>query len=106
MIYSGANLIRNSGRQAEQVERLKVVEPVAPVPDASTPNQTALDDETHSALLRFARFVNKEKDQHQGGGAKSPPKKVRPKGVPEAYLCQIEIGVSGRQPGFMLDIYA
>jgi hypothetical protein len=99
MIYSGAELIRTSGQQAERMERLKVVDPIAPVA-APTPSGTSLDDETHSALRRFARFVKDDRE-----APKRAKKTGRGKGPPNAYQAQIEIEERFQDLGSSLDIY-
>jgi len=90
MIYSGADLIRTSGQQAERVERLtKHAEPIAAVQPPQK-NESGLND----GLLRFARFIHKEKQKKPG--------KTPPKGIPEGYRAQISSGASN---GGMIDIY-
>lgn len=63
MIFSGADLIRNAGQLAERMERTAPAGAVRAVGEGPS-NQ--LDDETQNALMRFARFLNKDK---------APPKK-------------------------------
>jgi hypothetical protein len=101
MMYSGVELIRASGRQAERLDRLRPVEPVAPVDD-STPSHSSLDSETQGALLRFARFVHGEKGQKD----KPTPNKRSAKGVPQAYLNQIGFTPDeSTKTGSLIDIY-
>jgi len=100
MIYSGAELIRTSGQQAERMERLKVVDPIPPVA-APTPSGTSLDDETHSALMRFARFIKEDREPPP----KRPKKSALAKVLPDAYQAQIEIEERRQDLGSSLDIY-
>lgn len=64
MLYSGADLIRNSGQQLERLERLntaagdEVQRVEAPVRADDPP-----EGETQGALLRFARFIHKESEK-------------------------------------------
>ncbi len=100
MLTSGADLIRTSAKQSERLDRIRVVDPVTPVPDSG---QATLDGDTQNALLRFARFVHKEKENK-----KNPPpvKNKRPVGIPLPYLIQIHlIADSSAQPGQQLNIY-
>lgn len=60
MIFSGADLIRNSGRQHERAERLRE-KPSSAVP--ATEGKAKVDEDTGGALLRFARFIHNEKDK-------------------------------------------
>ncbi len=70
MIFSGADLIRNSGRQAERAERLKEASPV----QAPTKKE-ATDQDTNGALLRFARFIHGEKEKKKRQAPKPAPKR-------------------------------
>jgi hypothetical protein len=98
MELNGASLMRASGAISERVERLKLVDdPIAPV-DAAEPTQNALDEDTKGALVRFARFVNKE------GRKKPAPKKATQSGLPKAYLDQIEMRDRENDRGATLDI--
>lgn len=103
MLYSGADLIRTSGQQAERVERIKAAESVRAMENPGQ-SQSSLDGETQGALLRFARFVNDEKNQSK----KQPPKpsKPAPPGLPAAYASQIGMGATVDGRGATLDIYA
>lgn len=69
MIYSGTDLIRTSGQSQERMERLRPselsVSSVAAV-QAKGNATSLLDNETHNALLRFARFLNKEGSDKEG----------------------------------------
>ena len=58
MIYSGADLIRNSSQLAERFERSATVESVRPIGDSPA---GLLDEDTQDALARFARFLNQDK---------------------------------------------
>ena len=101
MLYSGAELTRNSGRLTERVSRLKSVEPVVPVAGPSE-SQSSLDGETQGALQRFARFVHKEKEK-----SASPQKPIRrsPSGVPQSYTLQIQVTSEVQGRGALLDIF-
>ena len=101
MLYSGADLIRTSGLQHERLDRLDkedgAVKPVSP-PENPT---SQLDDQTQGALLRFARFIHKEKD-------KKPRKASRPETLNSATNPYIkaeerEAQLFGR--GHSLDVY-
>jgi hypothetical protein len=59
MLATGADLIRTSTQIQERGERLKLAEAVAPVA-APAQSHTQLDQDTQSALLRFAHFVRDE----------------------------------------------
>ena len=65
MIYSGADLIRTSGQQAERMERLQVVAPAAAV------SPTVPPENADSGLLRFARFLQKERQKQKGKASPS-----------------------------------
>ncbi|MBX3021078.1 MAG: hypothetical protein KF799_05320 [Bdellovibrionales bacterium] len=61
MIYSGADLIRNSSALTERLERLETQGPsVQPVAAPENPKGSLDEQSQNSALLRFARFVHKE----------------------------------------------
>jgi hypothetical protein len=66
MLYSGADLIRNSGQQLERLERLNTGDEVVAAQPAKR-SEDPPEGETQGALLRFARFVHKE------GERKKPP---------------------------------
>ncbi len=70
MLYSGADLIRTSGQQQDRFERLQVAKEVKPTEKAPE-TKSSLDEETQGALLRFARFINKD---GKGKKPKSQPK--------------------------------
>lgn len=72
MIFSGADLIRNSGRQAERAEKLKDTSKTqVQAPEKKSP----IDEETGGALLRFARFIHGEKDKKKKSAKKSASKR-------------------------------
>lgn len=107
MIYSGADLIRTSGQQVERFGKLGPLSPVNPVSETEKPSgeQSALDQNTQSALLRLARFVH-DKNKKEG---KRPPiflvKNGRKSSLPQAYLNQIELtDPNARRTGESLDI--
>ena len=75
MIFTGADLIKISDRQVERATKRGVVEP---------PSAAVLENETQSALRRFARFVQDERS------ARKPRSKDAKKGVSKAYAKQIE----------------
>ena len=96
MIYSGADLIRTSGQQAERVQRLRPLSPAGAVaPVAST-------DNSESALLRFAHFLRQEREKAK---AKPPNKAFQKKtsGNPYDLAEQRLQNAFGR--GKILDIY-
>jgi len=68
MIYSGADLIRTSTRQAAAVRSFSgeplTAQAVKAVESAPAVNHNPKED-NGSALLRFARFVRDEKDQRR-----------------------------------------
>lgn len=72
MLYSGASLIRANGQQQERFDNLRVTEPVRPVEAAKQKEESGLNEDTRGALLRLARFLNKEKQE-------TPKKAVPPK---------------------------
>ncbi len=78
MLLTGADLIRTSGERQERLERLQVAKEVKPTEKAPE-TKSSLDEETHGALLRFARFINKEgqpkkpKSQSKTGTGKEHP---------------------------------
>jgi hypothetical protein len=73
MLYTGADLIRSSGHARERSESLKLVPKVSSPESAESPS-TNLDEETQGALLRFARFIQKE-----GEKKREPPRPTRPR---------------------------
>jgi hypothetical protein len=101
-MLSGADLIRTSGQNADRAQRLKVVpDPVVKAVESPAESKANLDEQTQSALLRFARFVNKE-------GQKKPPPKSnkRPAGkIPKAYVSQALNSNPDERSGGMLNIY-
>lgn len=103
MLYTGADLIRTSGAQTERLERLKIVPNDLELKPAEKPAETksSLDEETQSALHRFARFINKENKDRQ-----NPAKKQLPK-TPEAHPYKKSLSVLNRHmdSGLTIDIY-
>lgn len=94
-------MIRTSGEQSERVERLKVAEPVPAAPPSPAGN-TALDQGTQNALLRFARFVRD--DQKRRRKTKATPRAEKA-ALPETYLFQIDLHGREHDLGSSLDIY-
>jgi hypothetical protein len=95
-MLSGADLIRTSGQNLERAQRLQAVDSVNPVETPGKPN-SSLDEDTQSALLRFARFVNKEKKK---------PKPSRPAvGLLKPYLDQVQKLNQEQSSGSMIDVY-
>ena len=92
MIYTGADLIRTSGQQAERAERLSVVKTPAPVDPASS----NMGEDTQDALKRFARFINDQR-----------PKKPKtfPKPLANPYNRQKARSAMELDRGQMLDLY-
>ncbi len=106
MIYSGADLIRTSGQQQERLDRLKVVpnEQEVKPPEKSAQTKSSLDEETQGALLRFARFINKENKEN--GPKKDPPKKLAPKGPADhPYKKSMSVLNRAMDSGLTIDIY-
>lgn len=68
MLYSGASLVRANSQQQERFDNLRATEPVRPV-DSAKQKEAGLDEDTRGALLRFARFIHKEKQE----SPKKPP---------------------------------
>ncbi len=99
MLYSGADLIRTSGHQVERLSQLRAVDPVKPV-DSAAKSESSLDSESKNALLRFARFVHKEKSPKAKKPA-SPPTRRSLGG----YLSQIESLTEESPRGGNLDVY-
>lgn len=86
MLYTGADLIRSSGHARERTESLKLVPKVSPPEPAASPS-TTLDDETQGALLRFARFVQKEGEKRREAPRRAWPSSNVSK---QAYVPHIE----------------
>lgn len=91
MIYSGADLIRTSGHQQLRAEQLagpnKVSEPA---------KSNLSDEESQGALLRFARFLNKERKP------KDKPKPVKGKGPYQEAFAKLQ---HEQDSGLMIDVY-
>lgn len=103
MLYSGAELIKTSGQQAERLQRMKPLEAVRPV-DNPAGTGSSLNHDTQNALLRFARFVHREGQQ----GFKRPPPKSnkRPNArIPEGYAVQLEAADPQSRSGGMINVY-
>lgn len=91
MIYTGADLIRTSGLQAERAEKLELVR----TPEVQPASQN-LDDSTQDALKRFARFINERK-----------PKKPKPQIPPSKHPYQRQTKAAIElDRGQLLDILA
>lgn len=97
MLYSGAHLIRTSDHLRTRLDRLQV-KTVDPVQNDPQKTSNTLDEETHGALLRFARFINKEKKQ---------PRKKTPSQTKTAhpYIAVQDRLASQGDIGRTLDIY-
>ena len=93
MIISGADLIRNSGRQQVRAERI-AERPTSAVqaPDA----KSKLDDDTGGALLRFARFIHDEKEKKK--------KPVPKRNTATAYQSAFKALSEAESKGHTLDI--
>lgn len=97
MIYSGADLIRNAGQLAERLERSAPADSVRAASDSAPHHH--LDDETQNALVRFARFLNKDKAPPKKKAAVSQTKSANP-------YAQAEERENTRESlGHTLDIY-
>jgi hypothetical protein len=94
MLSSGADLVRTSSHNVERAQRLNAnVEAIRPVE-----NQSSLNEDTQNALLRFARFVNREK---------KPKSNKKPNGkLPKGYLTQVQNVNQDERSGGMINIYA
>lgn len=103
MIYSGADLIRTSGQQQDRLERLRLVDSsgVEPVGTPENP-ASGLDDNTQSALMRFARFIHKDKKEH-------PQRSQQPRkpasSMAHPYLKQAERWERLQDEGRLLNLY-
>ena len=105
MLYSGASLIRMNGQQQERLEKLKInTEPVQATQAPEDPG-TQLDQETHGALLRFARFINDEKGKKKSQNEKKNPPQQKKSPV-EAYERAFAAETRHDNCGVMLNIYA
>ena len=103
MIFSGADLIRNSGRQAERVEKLKDTStPAVKAPEKKAP----IDEETSGALLRFARFIHGEKEKKKKPSKKSSPNPASKRYAKNPYLAPEERLAEESAKGQSLDIAA
>lgn len=101
-MLSGSDLIRTSGHLTELAQRLKVVEgPAVKAVESPPEGKQGLDEDTQNALVRFARFINKE------GQKKHPPKPIKaaPKGLPKAYMVQVEAVNQDERSGGILNVY-
>jgi hypothetical protein len=97
-MMSGADLIRTTGQNTDRAKRLKVVDAVKPVENPGQIN-ASLDENTQNALLRFARFVNKEKKKPV------PAVKKPSKGLLQPYLDQVQKLNQEQSSGSMIDVY-
>lgn len=93
MIYTGADLIRTSGNQAERAQKLELVR-TPPV----EPTNSNLDDSTQDALKRFARFINERKEK-----PKKPQPYIKPSSHPYQRPSRAAIELDRGQ---LLDIFA
>jgi hypothetical protein len=102
MLFSGADLIRTSGHNADRAQRLKAVpDPAVKAVESPGESQSSLDEQTQNALLRFARFVNKE-----GQKKPTPKSNKKPTGsIPKAYISQAQNLNQDERSGGMLNIY-
>lgn len=98
MIYSGADLIRTSGQQQERLERLQVAKEVKPT-EQTPETKSSLDEETQGALLRFARFINKESKGKKPKPQPAPRKQAHP------YTKAMEPLQKALDTGLTIDIY-
>src|SRR5258708_10105056 len=94
MLFSGADLIKIWDLQAQRAERLRTTEQVKPVASPSQSSPQTKED-TQSALLRFARFVQEQGDQKKKDAKKPPSNQNHPKpiqsAIPAAYFYQIQV---------------
>lgn len=54
-------MIRNNGELQERIEKVRSSSVVRPVTGSQDKSSENLDEETRGALLRFARFIHKER---------------------------------------------
>lgn len=92
MIYSGVDLIRKSEEHVAKTEKFSGLKPVSP---ADTTTTFGKDPDPSEALLRFARFLNKENKKKR-----SVPVSQHP------YMAQARHQQNLADIGQMLDIYA
>lgn len=101
-MLSGSDLVRTSGHLTELAQKLKVVDsPAVKAVESPPEGKQGLDEDTQNALVRFARFINKE------GQKKHQPKPIKsaPKALPKAYLTQVEALDQDERSGGILNIY-
>jgi hypothetical protein len=98
---TGADLLGTTVQNAERAQRLNAREPGVKPVESLGDKQSSLDEDTQGALLRFARFINKE-----GQKKHSPkPPKVVPTGLPQAYITQVQNLNQDERSGAMINIY-
>lgn len=101
MLATGVDLVRTSASQAERLEAFKPLEGVAAVAKSQA-GSSSLDSGTQDALMRFARFINKEKKKRPIlEVVKAPPRKhtIQP------YLDQLEMAANQLMVGSTYDTY-
>lgn len=95
MIYSGVDLIRNADRQQLQADKWAPPPEVTPTRASSNATGGEGDPDQQGALLRFARFLNKERQKKPTG--EKPAK--------HPYIALYQRHLRPEERGQMLDIY-
>jgi hypothetical protein len=101
MLATGAELIKTSATQAERLDRFNPVE--GPSPIAKTQTETSLDSGTQDALMRFAKFIHKEKKKKPVLQLLESPAQPRP--TLKGYLDQLALAERFERIGSNVDIY-
>jgi hypothetical protein len=101
MLATGAELIKTSASQAERLDKFKPVEGPAPIAK-SQPGTSHLDSGTQDALMRFARFIHKEKKKKPFLEVVKP---ARRKPSIQPYLKMLSMDEDQTKLGSNLDIY-
>lgn len=114
MIYSGVDLIRTSGQQAERLHRLSVVPPIgepresaAPGEDGGGGGRDGHPQEAMDALRRFAKFMNEERDKKRPSEplAKRQLRRSLLQKVSDAYTLQARVLLDESPRGSIIDVY-
>lgn len=108
MLYSGATLMRTNNDLQERLEKAGIHR-VKPVSGPAEQGEN-LDGDTRGALLRFARFIHKEKNPKQRKpGSASHEQGARATRAPQAmhpYTTAFFALSKSLECGQILDIYA
>jgi hypothetical protein len=99
MLATGVDLVRTSASQAERLERFDPIEGPAPIAKSQS---STLDTGTQDALMRFARFIHKEKKKRPIlEVVKAPPRKASI----QPYLDQLTMDENQHMVGSNIDIF-